>query len=70
MSDKIQNRQLIDNCYDTLIGELNRICVTDDVNEIQLMTYYLIRYLNKLLDLNFERLRIKNGNRTNSTARE
>ena len=42
-------RQEINNTRDMIDGELNRIMVTDDIEEIRRLTYYLFRNINDLI---------------------
>lgn len=49
-------RQEINNTRDTIDGELNRIMVTDDIEEIRGLTYYLFRNINDLIRKNQQRI--------------
>ena len=49
-------RQEINNTRDMIDGELNRIMVTDDIEEIRGLTYYLFRNINDLIRKNQQRI--------------
>lgn len=49
-------RQEINNTRDTIDGELNRIMVTDDIEEIRRLTYYLFLNINDLICKNQQRI--------------
>lgn len=49
-------RQEINNTSDMIDGELNRIMVTDDIEEIRGLTYYLFRNINDLIRKNQQRI--------------
>lgn len=55
-SDKMKLRQEIDNTRETIDGELNRIMVTDDIEEIRGLTYYLFCNINDLIRKNQQRI--------------
>lgn len=55
-SDKMKLRQEIDNTRDMIDGELNRIMVTDDIEEIRGLTYYLFCNINDLIRKNQQRI--------------
>lgn len=55
-SDKMKLRQEIDNTRETIDGELNRIMVTDDIEEIRGLTYYLFCNINDLICNNQQRI--------------
>jgi len=44
------------NCRDLLNGSLNRMCITDDFNELDSLCFFAIRYINEYYDLNRKRL--------------
>lgn len=52
-------RQKIDNTRDTINGELNRIMVTDDAEEIKHLAYYLFSNINELMKDNHKRIAIQ-----------
>ena len=47
---------LIENHYDTIIGCMNRICVSDDIKELEQMQNSAIYHLNILYKLNITRI--------------
>ena len=49
-------RQGINNTRDMIDGELNRIMVTDDIEEIRELTYYLFCNINDLIRKNQQRI--------------
>lgn len=49
-------RQEINNTRDMIDGELNRIMVTDDIEEIRGLTYYLFCNINDLIRKNQQRI--------------
>ncbi len=49
-------RQEINNTRDMIDGELNRIMVTDDIEEIKGLTYYLFCNINDLIRKNQQRI--------------
>jgi hypothetical protein len=49
-------RQGINNTRDMIDGELNRIMVTDDIEEIRGLTYYLFCNINDLIRKNQQRI--------------
>lgn len=49
-------RQEINNTRDMIDGELNRIMVTDDIEEIKGLTYYLFCNINDLIRKNRQRI--------------
>lgn len=49
-------RQEINNTRDMIDGELNRIMVTDDIEEIRGLTYYLFCNINNLIRKNQQRI--------------
>ena len=49
-------RQEINNTRDMIDGELNRIMVTDDIEEIRGLTYYLFYNINDLIRKNQQRI--------------
>lgn len=53
---KMKLRQEINNIRDTINGELNRIMVTDDIEEIRGLTYYLFCNINELIRKNQQRI--------------
>ena len=55
-NDKMKLRQEIDNTRETIDGELNRIMVTDDIEEIRGLTYYLFCNINDLICKNQQRI--------------
>ena len=54
--NKMKLRQEINNTRDTIDGELNRIMVTDDIEEIRGLTYYLFCNINDLICKNQQRI--------------
>lgn len=49
-------RQKIHNTRDMIDGELNRIMVTDDAEEIKHLSYYLFSNINELMKDNHKRI--------------
>lgn len=49
-------RQKIHNTRDMIDGNLNRIMVTDDTEEIKHLAYYLFRSINELMQDNHKRI--------------
>lgn len=49
-------RQEINNTRDMIDGALNRIMVTDDIEEIRGLTYYLFLSINDLIRKNQQRI--------------
>lgn len=49
-------RQEINNTRDMIDGELNRIMVTDDIEEIRRLTYYLFLDINDFICKNQQRI--------------
>lgn len=49
-------RQEIHNIRDMIDGALNRIMVTDDIEEIRRLTYYLFLSINDLIRKNQQRI--------------
>lgn len=49
-------RQEINNTRDMIDGELNRIMVTDDIEEIRGLTFYLFCNINDLIRKNQQRI--------------
>lgn len=49
-------RQKIHNTRDMIDGELNRIMVTDDTEEIKHLAYYLFSNINELMQDNHKRI--------------
>lgn len=49
-------RQEINNTRDMIDGALNRIMVTDDIEEIRSLTYYLFLSINDLIRKNQQRI--------------
>ena len=58
MSTPLDLRNKINNEYDLLRGNMNRMCVTDDFDELERMVYFAMRRVHQLEDLNRERLLI------------
>lgn len=52
-------RQKIHNTRDMIDGELNRIMVTDDAEEIKHLAYYLFKEINELMQDNHKRIAIQ-----------
>ena len=52
-------RQKIHNTRDMIDGELNRIMVTDDAEEIKHLAYYLFNNINELMQDNHKRIAIQ-----------
>ncbi len=49
-------RQEINNTRDMIDGDLNRIMITDDIEEIRRLTYYLFLDINDLIRKNQQRI--------------
>ena len=49
-------RQEINNTRDMIDGNLNRIMITDDIEEIRRLTYYLFLDINDLIRKNQQRI--------------
>ena len=58
MNTPLELRNKINNEYDLLRGNMNRMCVTDDFDELERMVYFAMRRIHQLEDLNRERLLI------------
>ena len=58
MNTPLELRNKISNEYDLLRGNMNRMCVTDDFDELERMVYFAMRRIHQLEDLNRERLLI------------
>jgi hypothetical protein len=58
MNTPIELKNKISNEYDLLRGNMNRMCVTDDFDELEHMVYFAMRRIHQLEDLNRERLLI------------
>ena len=52
---------------DMLKGNINRMCVTDDREELDKMFFHAIKSLNRIHDGNFERIRETHINNTKET---
>ena len=64
----MKHRQEIVNLGDTIEGEINRICVTNDIEELNSMEVYVKRNLEKLISIRYMELRNKeiNNDRDNN----
>ena len=58
MTTPTELRIKINNEYDLLQGNMNRMCVTDNIEELERMVYFAMRRIHQLEDLNRERLLI------------
>lgn len=57
MNEKQKAMQEIRNLRDMIDGELNRIAITDDANEIQMMTECLVKDIKKYAEKNTNRIK-------------
>ena len=51
--DELQRIQIEE---DMLKGNINRMCVTDDIDELNSMVKYAMKRIQKIFDVNLERL--------------
>lgn len=58
----MNDRDKIINLGDTIEGEINRICVTNDIEELNSMYSYAKRNLEKLVNTRYMELRNKETN--------
>lgn len=58
----MNNRQTIINLGDMIQGEINRICVTDELAELSAMHSYVKNNLEKLVNIRYMELRKKETN--------
>lgn len=58
MGDNMQkkDRQKLQNIIDMLRGNINRMCVTNDKEELEEMRYYAKRKIDMIADINKKRL--------------
>ena len=49
-----QERKKMFNLVDTIQGEINRMCVTDDLAELNTMAHHAIQNIKNLQDMRFE----------------
>lgn len=54
-----QLRKKIDNRVDTIEGEISRMCVTDDIDELNSMAFYLHSNISYLLVDCLDRIRLR-----------
>ena len=54
-----QERKTVMNLADMLHGEINRMCVTDDLIELANMSRYALRNIIKLEDMRYKELKLK-----------
>lgn len=52
----MQNKELL-NLADTIIGEVNRMCVTKDLAELDKMALYATKNIKKLVDMRYKDMR-------------
>lgn len=50
-------RKEIDILTDTIQGEINRMCVTDDISELDSMALHARNNIGKLQEMNYERIK-------------
>ena len=62
----MNNRQVILNLSDVIKGEINRICVTDELAELSAMHSYVKNNLEKLVNIRYMELRKETNNDRNN----